>query len=343
MAVAEKVPLLDLDVLGGDPSGRLEAWSDMVRPLCDMAPLNWHGVEGLIHCRCWLLDRVIVADTALAPHVMERRPIHLKKYGKAYVVIRLHVAGETSSEVGADAYTTQPGDLNIVDFTEMYSGISTRTRVLAIMIPHDAIGFDPARHPAHIHISPRGPHGAHLAATFLRLARSLTGMTLQQANAEVLRFRILLSDFLERVVAFGNVEPDLTVIRRREMRAVVEKSLQSSGLSAKMLADEFEISRATVYRDLDSLGGLQHYVTRRRVEEACKELVFGPNQRGVVGGAAERWRFNSTAHFSREFRRHFGFSPSRVIDSALFRMTPDDPRVMGQQTKTGVPPWLVNL
>lgn len=343
MRASDQIPMVDLDVLGTDPEARLQVWSDLTRALSDLAPLNWRGAEGLIHYRSWLLDRVALSDVAIAPHVMERRTIHQKKYNKAFVIVRMHMTGQTSSEVGADAYTTRPGDLNIVDFTELYSGVATRTRALGAIIPHDAIGFDPTVHPAHIHVPPQGPAGAELAATFYRLARSLPTATLQEANAAARHFRDLLRAFLERFAERAQSEQDPTVLRRKQMRAVLEKSLRSPDLSATTLEDEFGVSRATVYRDLDSLGGLQHYVMRRRIEEACKELVFGPDFRGVIGSVAERWRFSSTAHFSREFRRHFGFSPSKAVASVLFRMTPDDPRVMGQETGSGAPAWLKNL
>ncbi len=343
MLAGDQIPMVDLNALGDTPAARLQIWSDMTRALNDMAPLNWRGAEGLIHYRSWLLERVALSDVAMAPHVMERRLIHLKKYEKAFVVVRMHIAGQTSTEVGADAYTTRPGDLNIVDFTELCSAVATRTRTLGAIIPHDAIGFDPSLHPAHIHVPARGPAGAELAATYYRLAQSLSTATLQEANASARHFRDLLRTFLEKIADRRVMEPDPTELRRKQMRAVVEKSLTSPDLSSVTLEEEFGVSRATVYRDLDSLGGLQHYVMRRRMEEACKELVFGPDTRGIVGAVAERWRFSSTAHFSREFSRHFGFSPSKAVASALFRMTPNDPRVMGQETGSGAPAWLKDL
>ncbi len=342
MSSGNRLPMVDLNRECSSASERLKLWSDWTRPLADFAPLNWRNSEGLVHVRAWPTDKAVFSDTLIGPHVMVRKAHHLRS-AKPTLSTRMHVSGYSSSEVRTDAYVTKPGDLNVVDFTETYSTISTRVRYFNFIVPHETVNYDPAHHPAHLRLQPEGPKGAALAATFRRLMKGLPTFSVIKAEAAIDHFLALFARMLEDSVSDKQIPLDPAVKRQAAMRTFVENSLRSPDLMPSAIAEAFSVSRATVYRDLKDLGGLQRYVLRRRLEEACKELVFSPNERGIIGDIAHRWQFGTTAHFSREFRRRFGFSPNKAVNSALFQMKPQDPvndrRVKNEET----PEWLGRL
>jgi AraC-like DNA-binding protein len=324
MSNPDRIPVFDLNTECRDAEERLARWTSFNYPFLDMAPLNWKDAGGLLHFRAWPTERAVFTDAHIEPHISERQACHIVNFDKPTLLVRMHAAGCRSTVIGSDAYTTHPGDLNVLDFSKTFTSLATRARVFMLIVAHEEVGYDPTQHPEHLRLQPNGPQGARLASSFLRLMRGLPVFSVADANAAIDQFLALFSQALADNRTSHVELPDPNIQRQSEMRFFIENSLQSLDLSPTAVADEFAVSRATIYRDLDSLGGLQRYVTRRRLEEACKELAFGPNDRGVVAAAAERWHFNSTAHFSRQFRRQFGFSPSKAVDCALFRMQPNN-------------------
>lgn len=334
------LPVLDLDALSSDPDQRVAIFSDIVRPMADFAGLGWRGSEGLERVRVWLLDELIVSELRLRAHVMERQRVHLQKYPKATILLRWHIEGQTSNELGIEAYQAGPGQIHLTDMTELYSGIATANHVFAVAIAHETVGYDPSSHPVHIPIVPSRGEESRIPECFSMLASAV-----QRGDAAAARAAAsgLVEDVRIMLEAQVPTVPQGVNLRRLQMRAFIEKCLADADLSADSIAKEFSTSRATVYRDIETFGGLKRYILRRRLEEACKELVFGRAERGAVAAAAQRWHFSSMSHFSREFKRQFGVPPSDAVNTALFRLAPDDPRQPGKTTARAIPPWLERI
>ncbi len=338
----DPVPCFDIDEATHDPATRLSALSDMLRPMVDMAGLGWSGPEGIGMVRMWLLDGLILTEMKLRAHVVVRRPVHLRKYPVKTVALRMHLAGNTSNEIGIDAYRAEPGHAHLADLTELYSSIATDTHFVTATMTHETVGYDPECHPAFVRVAPPQPPDCPVVSTMKRLATDAVHRSLAEANAVaadlVGHLRVHLNEVRDHMTA-----PPPDEARRLQMRAFVEKSLSDPDLSAGMIAQAFGVSRATVYRELETFGGLRRYMLRRRLEEACKELAFGSGGRGAVAEAARRWQFASVPHFSRAFKQQFGISPAQAVATSLFQLAPDDPREMGKTTARGVPAWLVKI
>ncbi|MEP0709119.1 MAG: helix-turn-helix domain-containing protein [Parvibaculum sp.] len=340
---ADRVPVFDLNPEFVGPEERLAKWSEWTRPICDFAPLNWRGTDGILRARAWPTGKAVFTDTLIEPHVTKRETYHVRNYAKPTLVTRMHAFGHSSSEVRSDAYITKPGDLNVVDFTETYSSISTRVRFFTFVVSHEAVNYDPSVHAPHIRMPPDGPQGAALASAFLRIMKGLPVFTVKEAEAAVDHFLSLFARMLEQSLEETASPPDPTQKRQAAIRTFVENHLLSPDLTPGMLAAEFGISRATVYRDVEEMGGLQRYIIRRRLEEACKELAFGPDMRGIVGDVANRWHFSSTAHFSREFRRRFGFNPGKALNCALVQTPSEAAKDSPAASREEAPEWLERL
>ncbi|MEU9063627.1 helix-turn-helix transcriptional regulator [Streptomyces sp. NPDC048430] len=60
---------------------------------------------------------------------------------------------------------------------------------------------------------------------------------------------------------------------------------------------------------------LSNYIRRRRLEEACRELV-APHRRMTVTEIAARWQFADSGHFARAFRKYYGRTPTDYAATA---------------------------
>lgn len=96
------------------------------------------------------------------------------------------------------------------------------------------------------------------------------------------------------------------------IKAYVEEHLLDPGLGQQALLDAFGITRSTLYRLLEPLGGVTGYIVRRRLHHAFRRLsdTRAPNQ--PVSKLSAELGFSHPSAFTRAFKEAFGLSPSQV-------------------------------
>ncbi len=88
----------------------------------------------------------------------------------------------------------------------------------------------------------------------------------------------------------------------------IDVHLGECELDERMIRDRFSLSRATLYRRFQALGGVSNYIRERRLQLAHRHLQRDPNCSLTwllyeVGFASER-------QFQRSFQARFGMSPA---------------------------------
>ena len=99
----------------------------------------------------------------------------------------------------------------------------------------------------------------------------------------------------------------------RQICRYIEQNLEDPNLSTRLLLDQFGVSRATLYRMFEPLGGVRNYVTERRAAAALFFISNNDGGRGFVQAACERFGFSSPANFNRTIQRLFGNSPKALL------------------------------
>jgi AraC family transcriptional activator of tynA and feaB len=101
-----------------------------------------------------------------------------------------------------------------------------------------------------------------------------------------------------------------TAVRRvTEAKQWVEASLANPDLSVESIATGMGVSSRYLRGLFHGTEKLSHYILRRRLEESASQLADIANQYVSITAIALRCGFNSPAHYSRAFRKHFGQTP----------------------------------
>jgi len=98
---------------------------------------------------------------------------------------------------------------------------------------------------------------------------------------------------------------------------IIDRDVLDRSLTIDRVASELGVSRATLFRLFQPVGGVQAYVHRRRLELAREALVRRAGGRPTIADVAHLHGFASESHFSRAFRKVYGYSPGAVIPHPL--------------------------
>jgi len=98
-------------------------------------------------------------------------------------------------------------------------------------------------------------------------------------------------------------------------RRAVRNNLKSPSLSPTSLSTIVGISRSTLYRLFEHIGGVCHYIQYQRLLAGYSALS-DPENRQSIQSISTDFCFTDPSTFSRAFKREFGQSPSDVRSAA---------------------------
>lgn len=96
--------------------------------------------------------------------------------------------------------------------------------------------------------------------------------------------------------------------RKEKVRQIIIANLRNPGLDPDMLCRQAGMSRTSLYRLLDSQGGIARCIQRERLRAAHGEIADPAGSRPITAIAAALG-FEDPSSFSRAFKQEFGFTP----------------------------------
>ncbi|NSL43645.1 helix-turn-helix domain-containing protein [Streptomyces sp. 8P21H-1] len=115
---------------------------------------------------------------------------------------------------------------------------------------------------------------------------------------------------------FDDVEPWLAPALTQAAKDLADRRLADPELSPAMLARELNVSVRTLQRAFSAVGEpVTSYIRHRRLQEARLALT-APSGRLSISELAAHWQFADSSHFTREFRKRYGQTPTEYVRSA---------------------------
>lgn len=130
-----------------------------------------------------------------------------------------------------------------------------------------------------------------------------------------------VSDVTVRMVAasWNNVTRRTTISARqaglaslRDIKQFIEGHLGDKDLGPPLLLKVFNLSRATLYRMFEPIGGVAAYILERRMHKAFQIISTLEAEKPRIKQLAMSLGFEHASAFSRAFKKQFGVSPQDV-------------------------------
>ncbi|MEM1045447.1 MAG: AraC family transcriptional regulator [Pseudomonadota bacterium] len=228
------------------------------------------------------------------------------------VMIRMLLSGSIKGVVGNSVVRVNSGDMYVMDYNASATMSVSASEMMTLYLPYDAIGYDPDPSCPFRHIGADTSVGRVLSSIMQGFASALPDTALSDVG------RLERSVLNATTALLANAEaPDGTSTapadsRRSAIADHIRQTLGAEQVDVEALCRKFSISRATLYRDMAPLGGVEKFAAECRLDAAYRELAGGPARRGMIRAIAERWGYFDPSHFNRCFRQKFGISPSDV-------------------------------
>jgi AraC-like DNA-binding protein len=228
--------------------------------------------------------------------------------------------GAVQVEVGSASTSAEAGDILLLDLRQpmrltfgVHGGM---TSALTLWVPR-------ARLPAQLSglselhgllAKASTPAIAVAAAPFRALLTQLDIITVEEMDELVAGLVVLVGHAIGLCAATKASEPkepaplDTLVTLCR----YIEDNLTARDLGAEKLAATFGLSRASLYRLFEPVGGVASFIRERRLARAHHELTMPGLQNRRIGPIAYQAGFHSITAFNRVFRAAYGETPRNV-------------------------------
>ena len=209
----------------------------------------------------------------------------------------------------------EAGDVSIFDLSRPMQAETAHCRNLTFVLPrHMLFGKEQQNDALHGLLLKRSTSAARLIASHLQAVfDDLPEITQAEAPAIVTATANLVTNLVApQVAARSQASPTVRGAVIMEIRRYIEQNLALAELGPEHLCRMFGLSRASLYRLFEPIGGVTDYIRTRRLRTAFDMLA--DDGKRTIGEVAYACGFSDISAFSRAFRHQFGMSPSEVRD-----------------------------
>lgn len=254
--------------------------------------------------RCLRLDRTVIHDRRLRAVSHGRTTDRVRRDDLNHFTVTLCLAG-TMFGAGRQGFRRiRPGEIWLSDMSRPVETRIEDARLLTLAVAREVVEAVTAR-PADLNATIlSASQSAPLAQSLLRFVARRDALSPHEAAAASGSVSDLIGDILGRPSAI-----DARRLERMAMaRRLVEAHLDEPDLDAELIAADLHLSRSTVYRLFQDLGGVAHYIQARRLQR-LKRLLSARRGESSIADIAALVGFASESHASRLFLHRYGLRP----------------------------------
>lgn len=262
----------------------------------------------------WHLGSVMVGRFGSSALAFDRDIALVAASGLDHLLVQLYVEGGFDGMAADQPVHVSAGDIVIFDLAHGLATQASDFTNISVLVPRAFF--------AHLYDNISRLHGlvlpAHgaLAAMLGSYMRTLVDRlpTLAAGDAQVAA-RSTIALMTTMLTGQDDRRAPANPVALSPFRKVsreIDRRLREPSLDAISLAQGLGMSRATLYRAFQPVGGIADYIRRRRLAVAAIILANPDNQRRKIGEIALECGFATESAFNRAFKNAFGLAPGRA-------------------------------
>jgi AraC-like DNA-binding protein len=315
----EKVPAAQFRSDDFPQADRLPAWQQMTASLYRTWP---RGDPETFRAEAtgYKVDELVFNHAQFSPARFLRGPELIAGEGKDFLSLQAQLAGEERLIMAHGHVHLRAGHIYLRDWAYEFDSDASAMRLNAIMIPRHRLraGAAMQQDTPVLSWSMDEPDGRMVRMLWDALLAELAQATLPQARGLCDAFL----GFVDALLGYGPAQ------KRRPTLGAMQQFLMTrlqGAVGVNDLCRHFHVSRSTVYRLFEPLGGVSTFISGARLERCYGELRAADPQRVKIADIAAAWGFTEASSFSRRFRSRFGVAPTRILGTSAVQSAVDSP------------------
>lgn len=300
---------------------RVEYWQDLCSRTyadLDLAPRDHRNFEGEL--RRSFAGPFSFSKVSSSAASVTRSEAHITGSARQRFEIFLSLEGESVSLHNGQRAVLRPGDFILVDLSLPYRfEFGDVCSAVSMGMPKSVVADYLPVPGAYLGRGMPGTAGFNRVASVMLNSlcdQVQSGAVSELGPAMVRGVLDVLATAYVSTLDTGASESAVAGGRRVQIRAYIEAHLRDPGLTPRRIAAALGISpRYLRLLFSEEEETISRYVTRRRLEEATRELDNAAWRGTHITDIAYHWGFGDAAQFSRAFRERFGMSPRRYRQS----------------------------
>jgi len=295
----------------------------VVRPMFDVARLR-EDLPFFARSSITFLPDVLLSHARTSASRFDRNQRAIARSGIDDILVTVYLSGSFTSEVDGRVSVVEANEIAFFDLTRPFS-IESRQPIhnIALHIPRRRLAaLMPAMTDIHGFVLRQGATKqlllAHLRACVEEAPRISTAES-QAVSDATLQLVVAGLQSAKRQAAGSAAHVGLASLT--DMTDFIEEQLGRADLGPEVLADEFSLSRATLYRLFEPLGGVAAFILDRRLNRALQAITAPHAAHLRLKQLAHELGFAHPTSFTRAFKKRFGMPPHEV---RALRSYPDE-------------------
>lgn len=309
----ERVPTAHFDYREFSRAERLPAWRQLTQSLYQTwargDPLDFTAeVNG------YRVGELVFNQPQFSPARFLRGAQHLRGERRDFLSLQVQLSGEERVILPHGQMRIMAGHIYLRDWAYAFDSDATAMRQQSIIIPRHRLNIGTAGGgPQVLSWSMAEPAGRALSMLCAQLFAELPDLNLSQAQGLCDALLGFINALLEDRRPVAN-----SPVTRDTIQQFLSTRLRDN-IDVDHLCEHFGVSRSTLYRLFEPLGGVRHYIISARLDRCYSDLRLADRTSTRVADVAIFWGFTEASSFSRTFRNRFGVPPSRILGAGLAR------------------------
>lgn len=305
------------------PNDAVDAWRGVAAPTFRIGLEMVEGERFLTSLQAIPLQAAMLTAATISAQRFERGPQQLRRDDIDRYGLFLQVSGSRVVRANGSEFVLQPGDVQVVDMAQAEDSLATDGESAALYLSRDVVDSEsPGFWRLHGTVV-RNPMARIFSQTLLDLIRANEWPAAIMPYLDQSIISLAIGCIHSADPGLDPVTSSIEHAQRRRIERFIEERLSDTSLGPETICDEFGLSRSVLYRLFQPRGGVHRFVRDRRLR-AARRLLLAHDPRSMAS-LSQSVGFISQAHFSREFRRAFGVTPTRLRKLATWEHSqPED-------------------
>jgi AraC-like DNA-binding protein len=259
------------------------------------------------------------------PQLQVRSEEQIAQTGLDHILVWFYERGGVEGRFHRNHVKVEAGDIVLVDMAKPFETSIASSTILALMLPRARLPVALRNRDLHGILLNREIEATRLLAAHIRaFVRASRGLTVRQGLLAAEALVCLVQGALTPggIMAETAETADATLLGRVQIH--VEANLHKPELSVTEIAQALGMSRSTLYRLFEPMGGAAAYIRERRLLRAYEIIHSDLNPDLTLTSISFAQGFASEAYFSRAFKQRFGISPRAARKGAQNRRRAGD-------------------